>query len=95
MKEGQSFEFYLDQKITIWKRTNFEVTAKTQKEADALAIQMYEKGELDELPWETIQDTEEFLTPEENDGCPTIELFQKPEFNYFDNTEDCIYRNGK
>ena len=89
MKEEQSFAFYLDQKITIWKRANFEVVAKTQKEADALAIQMCEKGELDELPWETIQDTEEFLTTEENDGYSTAELFQTS------NTDKPIYQNGK
>ena len=89
MKEEQSFAFYLDQKITIWKRANFEVVAKTQKEADALAIQMCEKDELDEFPWTTIENTEEFLTTEENDGCSTAELFQTS------NTDKPIYQNGK
>lgn len=47
----EKFNFNLDQKVTTWYRTNFEVEAETLEEAKQKAIQLYETGELDDISW--------------------------------------------
>jgi hypothetical protein len=48
----KTFEFFYDQKVTTWMRTDFEVKAKDLNEAVKIAKEMYERGDLDELNWE-------------------------------------------
>ena len=69
------FNFYLDQKVTTWYRTNFEVEAESLEEAEKKAIQLYEKGELDELTWVQIDGTEELMSVDENGGFSTAEIY--------------------
>lgn len=77
------YRFYQDQKVTCWERTYFEVKAANYKEA--LSIVKSWKGE-DVLlmedderviitDGETLFDTSESLSVEENGGQPTIEVF--------------------
>ena len=77
------FDFYQDRKVTCWERTRFEVTAESYEEAVSI-IQSW-KGE-DVLLFEddetiiitdgeTLYETSESLSVEENAGSPTIEVF--------------------
>jgi len=72
----KTFEFFLDQKVTTWMRTDFEVKANDLNEAVKIAKQMYEDGDLDEVSWEEIDGTKEVLDPEENGGESTAEIYQ-------------------
>ena len=72
----KTFEFFLDQKVTTWMRTDFEVKAKDLNEAVKIAKEMYERGDLDELNWEEIMETKEILSPQENNGEATAEIYQ-------------------
>ena len=71
----QKFEFYLDQKVTTWMRTEFEVEAETIEEAKKLAIQQYKDGDLDEISWDEVDECKEVMTVEENGGFSTAEIY--------------------
>jgi hypothetical protein len=71
----QKFEFYLDQKVTTWMRTEFEVEAETIEEAKKLAIQKFNDGDLGEIPWEEVDCCQEVMTVEENGGFSTAEIY--------------------
>jgi len=71
----KTFEFFLDQKVTTWMRTDFEVKANDLNEAVKIAKQMYEDGDLDEVSWEEIMDTKEVLQPSDNGGESTAEIY--------------------
>ena len=71
----KTFEFFLDQKVTTWMRTEFEVKANDLNEAAKIAKQMYDDGELEDIGCESIMDTYEVLQPSENGGETTAELY--------------------
>ena len=71
----KTFEFFLDQKVTTWMRTDFEVKANDLNEAVKIAKQMYEDGDLEQIRWEEIMDTKEVLQPSDNGGETTAELY--------------------
>jgi hypothetical protein len=71
----QTFDFYLDQKVTTWMRTHFEVKAETVEEAKKLAIEKYESGDLGEIPWDEVEEVKEVLDPYDNGGESTAEIF--------------------
>ena len=71
----KTFEFFLDQKITTWMRTEFEVKANDLNEAVKIAKQMYEDGDLEQISWEEIMDTQEILNPKDNGGESTAEIY--------------------
>ncbi len=71
----KTFEFFLDQKVTTWMRTDFEVKANDLNEAAKIAKEMFDSGKLDDLNWEGIMDTYEILRPEDNGGESTAELY--------------------
>jgi len=71
----KKFEFFLDQKITTWMRTDFEVKANNLNEAVKIAKQMYDDGDLEQIRWEEIMDTQEILTPKDNGGESTAEIY--------------------
>lgn len=71
----KKFEFFLDQKVTTWMRTEFEVKANDLNEAAKIAKDMYDRGDLEDLGWEEILDTKEVLHPSENGGETTAELY--------------------
>jgi hypothetical protein len=70
-----TFNMYLDQKITTWMRTEFNVEAETIEEAKRIAIEKLERGDLDEIGWEEVENTQEVLQPRDNGGCSTAELY--------------------
>ena len=72
----KTFEFFLDQKITTWMRTEFEVKANDLNEAVKIAKEMYDRGDLEEIGWEQVLGTEEVLEPSDNGGETTAEIYQ-------------------
>jgi len=83
----ENFYFYLDQKVTTWMRTNFEVEAESFEEAVKKANEMYESGKLNDIGWDEVGSTKETMDTKENDGYSTEELY------YEDG--NLIYQNGK
>jgi hypothetical protein len=71
----KTFNMFLDQKVTTWMRTEFEVEAETIEEAKKLAIEQYKDGDLDEISWDEVDGCKEIMTVEENDGFSTAEIY--------------------
>ena len=76
------FDFYQDVKVTVWQRQHFSIEAGTIEEAREIAkrynnqdISFEDDAEVDEVEW--LYDTEEHITPEENGGCATIEVYER------------------
>jgi hypothetical protein len=80
------FEFYLDQKVTNWYRTNFEIEAETEEEAQKLAIKFVQEGNTEEIDWEEIEGVITPMDVTENGGFSTEEI-------YFE--DSIIHQNGK
>ena len=80
------FEFYLDQKVTNWMRTNFEIEADTEEEARKMAIKFVEEGKAEEIGWDEIEGVITPLDVTDNDGYSTQEI-------YFEDGS-MIYQNG-
>jgi hypothetical protein len=70
-----TFNFSLEEKVTIWKKTEFSVEAKTLEEAKKLAIKFHNEGNTEEIGWETIEGTEESMFPSRNNNLPTVEIY--------------------
>lgn len=70
-----TFDFYVDQKVTTWYRTHFEIEAGSLAEAKKKALEFYEQGNTSELPWEQYDGTTELMSVEENDGASVTELY--------------------
>ena len=71
----KTFEFFLDQMITTWMRTEFEVKANDLNEAVKIAKEMYDRGDLDDIAWQEIDGTKEILQPSDNGGESTAEIY--------------------
>lgn len=71
----KTFEFFLDQKVTTWMRTEFEVKANDLNEAVKIAKDMYDRGDLEDIDWQEIMDTKEVLQPSDNGGESTAEVY--------------------
>ena len=79
----EAFRFYQDRKVTCWERTRFDITAESYEEAVALVkswqgedVLCFEDDEkIIITDGETLYDTSENLSVEENGGQPTIEVF--------------------
>ena len=71
----KTFEFFLDQKITTWMRTEFEVKAEDLNQAVEIAKEMYDRGDLDDIAWQEIDGTKEILQPKDNGGESTAEVY--------------------
>ena len=80
----KTFEFYQDEKMTIWHRTKFYVEAETEEQAAEIVRKACEDapikcdavGELGhERDSEYLYDTVENMIVEENDGFATIEVY--------------------
>jgi hypothetical protein len=83
---GEIYNFYVDQKVTTWMRTEFRVKAESGEESIQTATLLHQEGEIDSLPWEKVYDTDEPMSLEDNDGFSTIEMYN-PEGKI-------VYQNG-
>ncbi len=87
----ETFSFYQDREVTCWERTRFGLTAESYEEAVALvkswqgeeALCFEDNEKVIITDGETLYDTSESLSVEENGGKSTIEVFA-------DNGEDII-----
>ena len=79
----EKFNFYQDRKVTCWERTHFDVKAESYEEAVAIVkswqgedVLCFEDDEnIIITDGETLYDTSESLSVEENGRKPTIEVF--------------------
>ena len=86
----QTFNFYADEKHTIWTRIEFTIKAETYEQA-LEKIKAVEKDDYsviydDEMDTEYLYETLEEMTPEENKGEATIEI-------HSEDTNELIYTN--
>jgi len=72
----KTFEFFLDQKITTWMRTDFEIKAEDLNQAVKIAKEKLENGDLDDTGWQEIDGVKEILEPKDNGGESTAEIYQ-------------------
>lgn len=92
----QEFEFYIEEKFTIWNRLKFSIEAETLDEAKQKAIFMATKEREDIEFWDNIMlyDTITELEPEDNEGNPTIELYcDKDGTILYDNADKELWGN--
>ena len=71
----KTFDFYVDQKVTTWYRTHFEIEAESLAEAKQKAKEFFDKGNTSDLPWEQYDGTTELTSVEENGGASVTELY--------------------
>lgn len=71
------FEFHLDKKVTAWYRETHYIDADTLQQAQKIMIKNFASGNTDETfdAQDEIDDTWEELTPEDNCGEPTQEVW--------------------
>jgi hypothetical protein len=75
METNKTFEFFIDEKVTSWYRTRFEVRANNQEEAIVKAIEATEDGAHCVGSWELIHETLESMSIGENKEYATAELY--------------------
>ena len=80
-QETQSFEFYVDRKVTIWAREKHSVDATSYEEARLIMIQSFDNREFDDTFYENdyLFETEHDMSPKDNEGRPTLELYSEME----------------
>lgn len=97
------FNFYQDRKVTCWERTHFEIKAGDYEQA--LSVIMAWQGE-DVMRFEdddkvcitygeTLFDTAESLSVDDNNGNPTIEVFGEQGESIIDNVKKSRNNNEK
>lgn len=83
----EKFNFFLDQKVTTWMRTDFEIEAESMEEAIRIAKEKYETGDLDEISWEEIDGVKEIMEVGDNGGQSTAEIYNEDGNLIFDNVK--------
>jgi hypothetical protein len=84
----ETFDFFVDTKVTDWYRTHFEIKAKSLKEAKKMAIKYVKEGKnVNEDSWEKIDNAERVMSVKENNGQPTEELHTDDFDTIWDNTQ--------
>ena len=82
------YPFYVDEKVTTWKRTHFDIEADSYEEAKEKAKSFVEAENHELIPWEDVDGIiVEKMTTKENDGQSTMELYSSP--------TELIYQNGE
>ena len=74
----EGYLFYQDVKVELWQRQYFTIFAENEKEAIGKVSDFKMKDVSNEMEidsYETLAETEVPISPEENDGQRTIELY--------------------
>ena len=73
----QTFDFFIDRKVSHWVREYHQIEAENLDEAKAeMAARFHDSMCVDTFDYqEALDDTEEYLEPGDNDGNPTAELY--------------------
>ena len=86
--QTQTFDFYIDRKVTIWVREQHSIEAESEEEAKKEMIEAFKDNfcseSFDEQEW--LYDTETMLEPGDNGGESTAELF-------FEDTDELLTTN--
>ena len=86
--QKQTFNFYLDRKVTIWVREQHSIEAESEEEAKKEMIEAFKDNfcseSFNEQEW--LYDTETMLEPGDNGGESTAELF-------FEDTDELLTTN--
>ena len=83
----ETFEFYIDTKVTTWYRTPFEIEANSEEEAKQKAIDYVKDDGHSSQSWEQLDDTIEGLSVKDNGGESTEELYTEDGDMIWDNTK--------
>jgi putative heme degradation protein len=87
----EQFNFYKDEKCTIWNRGHFQIEAETYEEAVEKVKKMEEDlnlyNEVD-VRWEDLPETLTDMDPSDNNYMSTVEI-------YSDDTNQMIFENGQ
>lgn len=67
------YDLFVDEKCKIWKRKYITVEAADLDEA----VKKYKEGNFDLHYVNELYETEKLMLPEENDGFPTIEVYNR------------------
>ena len=90
----KKFDFHLDQKVTTWMRTEFEIKANSLEEAIEIAKEKFNNGDLEDIAWQEIDGLNEVLQPSDNGGEPTAEIYYMDEvgdvFEVYSNKVDKV-----
>ena len=73
----QTFDFFIDRKVSHWVREYHQIEAENLDEAKAeMAARFHDSLCVDTFDYqEALDDTEEYLEPGDNGGNPTAELY--------------------
>lgn len=77
-----NFRFYQECKVTCWERDYFTVEAENYEEAEAI-VRSWKCDDVTNITDkrlhlernEVLRDTSDRMFPDENGGCPTIEIY--------------------
>jgi hypothetical protein len=83
-----TFNFSLQQKVTTWMETEYEIEADNYEEAKKKAIEFHNQGNTSSIGWEESMDAQEPLAPEDNGGEPTEEIFDDEGNVIWNNTKE-------
>ena len=76
----EKFRFKQDVKVIVWVRQSFTIEAESKEDA-LKKVERFKTedvtGEIDDVDWRTLWDTQELMWPEENGGMCTIELYDE------------------
>ena len=91
----REFDFYIDEKITIWNRLKFSVEAETLEEAKDMAkfMTINDREDIDFDDTILLYDTMELIEPQDNEGNSTLELYCQEDNN--NNEDELIYENNE
>jgi len=86
----KTFNFYRDQKCSVWQRAKFKVEAETYEDAVNKVLKMEESEDFDEFDpvYDLLVETICDLTPDVNEGKTTTEI-------YSTETNEIIFENGE
>lgn len=79
----KSYNLFIDTKHTLWTRTHVTIEANSLEEA----VERCREGNYDDSWSEDLYDTAKEMTPEENRGRATIEIYE------YGNQLDPLYTN--
>lgn len=71
------YDLFIDEKVKIWKRRYITVEAANLDEA----VKKYKERDFDDDYTEELYETEELMSPEENNRFPTIEVYNKDSYD--------------
>jgi hypothetical protein len=92
----QEFDFYIDEKVTLWNRLKFTIEAETLEEAKDMAVFLTTKEREDIEIYDSLFlfDTLTEIEVEDNEGNSTIELFcDEDDELLYDNAHEELWAN--